>query len=165
MQLTPVVFRSVNDAGLLKKISEFNSAVAAALTADELNTVSLLLTHVSSPGTIPLDVAAAVDVVHKLLSWPVGQRFPGIDLARLLLTSPACSAHVASRADGVEGMLTAGALVPTCCALAGMSGTPPASPAEQLLALKCLANAFSANAHDLMLLARDQVRLNMKNKR
>ena len=116
--------------------------------------VTLLLTHVASPQQIPVDAAAAVAVVTKLLTWPVGQRFIGIDLARLLLTSEACAAQVMAQD---LGMLSAGGLVPAVLELAGLSGAPPAAAAEQVLALKCMSNAFVGATRQAMLESQEAV--------
>lgn len=85
----PVVFKTVNEVGLLKKISEFSASAINPLSAEELHMVSLIIAHVASPAQSLLDAAAAEGLIDKICGWPPGKRFPGKKRDSLFYVAPA----------------------------------------------------------------------------
>ncbi|SCV69419.1 BQ2448_2439 [Microbotryum intermedium] len=97
-----LTFPQANLAALRSKLGQLNDQIAAgestslkALSSTELtsldNLIAYLLVALASPSPKPSQPIGEAEraVVLKLLSWPSSQRFPGLDLVRLVsLSSP-----------------------------------------------------------------------------
>jgi phospholipase A-2-activating protein len=140
--------------GLRKKMAEFNDvlksdpgtvglAVGEAEMAEGGPLASLLMAAagggVGQAGK-PLDSSIVASIFPQLLSWPVPQLFPCLDLARVLMLDPTGAATLAETAS--EPSLTAlsgslgRALAEACCA------DPPVAASQQV-ALRCMTNCFA----------------------
>jgi phospholipase A-2-activating protein len=137
--------------GLVKKVAEFNAALAAdeataalALPAADLGAggaLEALLRRAAAPAGSRAFTDADVDLVRRMLTWPVPQLFPALDLARLVVLDPACAAALATgpvSADAPPGSLGAAVFAAT-------SADPPV-PASLQTALRAAANAAAAPA-------------------
>lgn len=129
----------------MKKINEFNQSVAKPLSTDELaileKGLQASLSSIALPDTEVLRFAQAL---AKVLDWPNEQVFPGLDILRLALLWPGFAQ--ASTSFPVPVVLTADNLIPFAMSHAGLTGAPPTSPANQMLAFRVIANSFQAQA-------------------
>ncbi|GJJ72280.1 phospholipase A-2-activating protein [Entomortierella parvispora] len=87
-QLTNVPFRDANLPAILKKILQLNTELASsgvALNDSELTQLDALIKFLSSPPKQPMPQPQFVSLLLKIFNtWPEANRFPALDLLRLL---------------------------------------------------------------------------------
>lgn len=146
--------------GLRKKLDEFNhllleehglkegdnESTQSCLMDQDRPAVEELLEAVSSPsreGSISPTSHACTIVLPKLLSWPVPQLFPCLDIARMLLLDQNLAAYMTSTSPPSFVQCLPGSILGAILAV----GTSVASctPSEQV-ALRCACNLFARDS-------------------
>ncbi|XP_064626570.1 phospholipase A-2-activating protein-like [Lineus longissimus] len=139
---TCLVFDSANQNAVIAKIRDFNGQVAPDLKVDP-NDLEYLTSMMNAKGATPLQI----ELLDKLLQWPIDKQFPCLDVLRLAIRSDCLNEHFCGDANGVhflQGMLR--------------TVSPGSPPANQMLALRTLSNAFLGRwGQDLLLKNRDSV--------
>jgi len=127
---------------LVKKLSEFNLSVQADLQVEETD-----LQQLPSLATSPSPDPRLLPLLLNILQWPQDKTFPGLDLLRAALLNPACQSILMEKSS-LDSIFS------SCIRHIDKSSPAP----SQMLALRCLANLFSAEpGRDLLRLYRDSV--------
>ncbi|XP_033636971.1 phospholipase A-2-activating protein-like [Asterias rubens] len=130
-KLTIVTFDSANAQAIIGKLKDFNSAVPDTdqLDAQSFELLEQLLVSVGNSGTPDTQ---QMEVLWKILQWPIDQVFPAIDILRLVIRHPAGNQYFCNQKDGAQFLSRAQHLV---------SGN--STPANRLLTMRTFSNAFS----------------------
>eukprot|EP00117_Sycon_ciliatum_P022880 scpid38219/ scgid19605/ Phospholipase A-2-activating protein len=98
---TPVFFETANAAGLLKKLTEFNSLVPedVRFSDEKMAILSALITKLASGGCASLS-PEELSCLQQLRQWPKAQQLPGLDALRLAVRH--CSQQLCSASSGAE---------------------------------------------------------------
>ncbi|CAI7880624.1 unnamed protein product [Closterium sp. NIES-54] len=145
-----LVFDSAQYDGIMKKLKEFNTALASqsapaapspvVLSEEQLEQLNGLVSvlkdtsHYHSSSFAPNHYA----LLSSLLStWPAANLFPVLDLLRMMLLHPSGAAWFAVNASGPDGMLIA------CMRRAAAE---PPTPANHLTGVRVAVNAFGLPA-------------------
>lgn len=132
-----VNYRTVNVGGMLKKVQEFNTTATQTLAPDAMGEVERLA-HTSSAGESVELTPLGDKALHTMLGWEPANRFPALDLLRMLVLDKGVSARVAEAGIAGDDFTTAVLLA------GGLGQEGPKS--SRLTAIRALANGLSSAA-------------------
>ncbi|KAI8968864.1 phospholipase A-2-activating protein [Mycotypha africana] len=135
---TYLALKQANPDAVLNKIRSVNTEIENSLSDDELTALTSIVSHLKTSSSQVKDVAGLQVIVKMVSQWPVLQRFPALDLVRLIvLHAPLELSSVTPQHDLLLFLKDYGGL---------SSNVAEPNETNAMLAYRALANVFQQEA-------------------